>query len=258
MMSEVNGRNDNSFNIHGGQLIVVAGRPGMGKSLFMLNQIKYLCGKKGEAALIISLDESKYKLVGRLMSLCGEVDSDSMHSGNLNDGDWESIINSANTILGWHLVLDDERTPLESICEKIRTMKKVENVSIVFIDFIQLVTCNREMKSRNEEMGYIVSKLKNLAVALDISIVVLSQLSRTCEKREDHHPVLMDIRETAIRSENADVVILLYREGYYRCDSSDGYGCNPMDAEVIVAKYPNMKEIPVTIHMKFSVENGWY
>jgi len=258
MLSLVNGRNDNSFNIHGGQLIVVAGRPSMGKSLFMLNQIKYLCGEKGEAALVISLDESKDKLVERLMSLCGGVDSDSMHSGNLSDNDWESISKSANNILEWRLVIEDERIPLESICERIRAMKNEKSISVAFIDYIQLIGCNRNVKSRNEEIGYIMSELKNVAMELDIPIVVLSQLSRACEKREDHRPVLMDIRETALRAENADVVLLLYREGYYRYDSSNGYGGDPMDAEVIVAKYPNMQELPVTIHMNFSVENGWY
>lgn len=128
MMLEFNGRNVNSFNIHGGQLVVVASRPSIGKSLFMLNQIKYLCGEKGEAALVISLDESKDKLVERLMSLCGGVDSDSMHSGNLSDNDWESIIKSANNILEWRLVIEDESIPLESICERIRAIKKEKSI----------------------------------------------------------------------------------------------------------------------------------
>ena len=175
MLSEVNRGDINSFNVHGGQLSVITGGPAMGKSTFMLKQTKYLCGEKGEKTSIISLDESREKIVEKLLFLCGEVDSDSMHSGNLNDDDWESIIKSANTISGWHLMIDDDRNPLECICEKIRAKKKEENVSIVFIDYIQLVTCNRKMKSRNEEMAYIVSTLKNLAVELDISVVALSQ-----------------------------------------------------------------------------------
>ncbi|MCR5272041.1 MAG: DnaB-like helicase C-terminal domain-containing protein, partial [Lachnospiraceae bacterium] len=170
MLSLVNGRNVNSFNIHGGQLVVVASRPSMGKSLFMLNQIKYLCGEKGEAALVISLDESKDKLVERLMSLCGGVDSDSMHSGNLSDNDWESIIKSANNILEWRLVIEDESIPLESICERIRAMKNEKSISVAFIDYIQLIGCNRNVKSRNEEIGYIMSELKNVAMELDIPI----------------------------------------------------------------------------------------
>ena len=175
MLSEVNRRDINSSNVHGGQLSVITGGPAMGKSTFMLKQIKYLCGEKGEKALIISLDELREKIVEKLLFLCGEVDSDSMHSGNLNDDDWESIIKSANTISGWHLMIDDDKNPLERICEIIKAMKKEENVSVVFIDYIQLVACNRKMKSRNEEMAYIVSTLKNLAVELDISVVALTQ-----------------------------------------------------------------------------------
>lgn len=137
-------------------------------------------------------------------------------------------------------------------------MKREKNISIVFIDYIQLVGCNHKVKSRKEEMTYIVSKLKKLAVELYIPIVILSQLSRACENRKDHHPVLSDIRETALKSENVDTVLLLYRDGYYHCDSSNGYGCDPMDAEVIVAKYPNMQGEPLTVHKKFSIEKGWY
>ena len=176
----------------------------------------------------------------------------------MSDNDWESVIKSAKNILEWRFFIEDENIPLESICERIRAIQNEKSISVAFIDYIQLIGCNRNMKSRNEEVGYIMSELKNVAMELDIPIVVLSQLSRTCEKREDHRPVLMDIRETALRGENADMVLLLYREGYYRCNPSNSYGCDPMDAEVIVAKYPNMQEMPVTIPMYYSVDNGWY
>lgn len=216
-------------------LILIAARPSMGKTAFELNIAEYMAFRKNETVAIFSLEMSKEQLVNRLFSLESRVDSQKIRTGNLEDSDWERLIESANVIGNSNLIIDD--TPGISIGElrsKCRKYKLEHDLGIVIIDYLQLMTAGGRHESRQQEISEISRSLKALARELNIPVVALSQLSRAVESRPDHRPMLSDLRESGAIEQDADMVMFLYRDDYYNKESE-----KKGIAEVIIAKQRN-------------------
>ncbi|HCM91840.1 MAG TPA: replicative DNA helicase [Lachnospiraceae bacterium] len=216
-------------------LVLIAARPSMGKTAFVLNMAQHICFKDHRCAAIFSLEMSKEQLINRLLSLESKVNSQAIRTGSMKDGDWESIIEGAETIAKSSLIIDD--TPGISIGElrsKCRKYHQENELSIIIIDYLQLMSGNGKTDSRQQEISEISRSLKALARELNVPVVALSQLSRAVEKRDDHRPMLSDLRESGAIEQDADVVMFLYRDDYYNKES-DKKGI----AEVIIAKQRN-------------------
>lgn len=217
-------------------LILIAARPSMGKTAFVLNIAQYVAFHSNLTAAIFSLEMSKEQLVNRLFSLESRVDAQALRSGNLEDSDWEKLIEGAGTIGRSNLIIDD--TPGISIAElrsKCRKYKLEHDLKIIIIDYLQLMSgSGRGSESRQQEISDISRSLKSLARELNVPVVALSQLSRAVEQRPDHRPMLSDLRESGAIEQDADVVMFLYRDDYYNKDSD-----NKNIAEVILAKQRN-------------------
>lgn len=216
-------------------LILVAARPSMGKTAFELNLAQYMAFRKNMTVALFSLEMSKEQLVNRMFSQESGVDAQKLRTGQLNDQEWERLIESAGTIGKSNLIIDD--TPGISIAElrsKCRKYKLEHNMSIVMIDYLQLMSGGGRTESRQQEISDISRSLKALARELSVPVVALSQLSRAVEQRPDHRPMLSDLRESGAIEQDADVVMFLYRDDYYNHDSPEA-GIS----EVIIAKQRN-------------------
>ena len=217
-------------------LILVAARPSMGKTAFVLNIAQYAAFHSDLTTAIFSLEMSKEQLVNRLFSLESRVDAQALRSGNLADSDWEKLIEGAGVIGRSNLIIDD--TPGISISElrsKCRKYKLEHDLKLVIIDYLQLMSgSGRSTDSRQQEISDISRSLKALARELNVPVVALSQLSRAVEQRPDHRPMLSDLRESGAIEQDADVVMFIYRDDYYNKDSE-----NKNIAEIILAKQRN-------------------
>ena len=216
-------------------LILVAARPSMGKTAFVLNIAQYMAFHDNVTVAVFSLEMSKEQLVNRLLALESKVDSQNIRTGNLEDEEWAKLIEGANVIGNSNLIIDDK--PGISISElrsKCRKYKMEHNLGIIFIDYLQLMTGSGRSESRQQEISEISRSLKALARELNVPVVALSQLSRAVEQRPDHRPMLSDLRESGAIEQDADVVMFIYRDDYYNKDSE-----NKNIAEIIIAKQRN-------------------
>ena len=221
--------------MHASDLVLIAARPSMGKTAFVLNIAQYMAFHSDVTTAIFSLEMSKEQLVNRLLALESKVDSQNIRTGNLEDEEWAKLIEGANIIGKSNLIIDDK--PGISISElrsKCRKYKMEHNLGIIFIDYLQLMTGSGRSESRQQEISEISRSLKALARELHVPVVALSQLSRAVEQRPDHRPMLSDLRESGAIEQDADVVMFIYRDDYYNKDSE-----NKNIAEIIIAKQRN-------------------
>lgn len=216
-------------------LILIAARPSMGKTAFVLNIAEYMAFRSNLTVAIFSLEMSKEQLVNRLFALESRVDAQVLRNGNLSDNDWTSLIEAAGTIGRSNLIIDD--TPGISVAElrsKCRKFKLEHNLGIIMIDYLQLMQGSKRSESRQQEISEISRSLKEIARELQVPVIALSQLSRAVEQRPDHRPMLSDLRESGAIEQDADVVMFLYRDDYYNHDTE-----KKDVAEVIIAKQRN-------------------
>ncbi len=217
-------------------LILIAARPSMGKTAFVLNIAQYMAFRHDVTVAIFSLEMSKEQLVNRLLSMESGVDAQKLRNGNLTDNDWERLVEGAEGVARSNLIIDD--TPgitLADLRSKCRKYKLEHGLGIVMIDYLQLMTGGgRSSDSRQQEISDISRGLKSLARELNVPVVALSQLSRAVEQRPDHRPILSDLRDSGAIEQDADMVMFLYRDNYYNKDSE-----MKNLAEVIVAKQRN-------------------
>jgi replicative DNA helicase len=217
-------------------LILVAARPSMGKTAFVLNIAQYVAFHENMCTAIFSLEMSKEQLVNRLFSLESRVDAQALRTGNLSDADWEKLVEGAGIIGDSELIIDD--TPGISISEmrsKCRKYKLEHDLKLIIIDYLQLMSgSGRSTDSRQQEISDISRSLKALARELSVPVIALSQLSRAVEQRPDHRPMLSDLRESGAIEQDADVVMFIYRDDYYNKDTElKGI------SEIIIAKQRN-------------------
>ena len=218
-------------------LVLIAARPSMGKTAFALHIAQYVAFKKNMTVAIFSLEMSKEQLVNRMFSLESNVDAQKRRTGQLNDQEWERLIESAGVIGKSNLIIDD--TPGISISElrsKCRKYKLEHNLSMIMIDYLQLMTGSggRSSDSRQQEISDISRSLKAVARELAVPVLALSQLSRAVEQRPDHRPMLSDLRESGAIEQDADVVMFIYRDDYYNKDTDKKGG-----SEIIIANQRN-------------------
>ena len=217
-------------------LILIAARPSMGKTAFVLNIADYVGVRRQNTCLIFSLEMSKEQLVNRMLAMESNVDSQKLRTGSLTDSDWDAVVEGIGVIGNSKLIIDD--TPGISISElrsKCRKMKLEYGLSMIIIDYLQLMSgSGRGGDNRQQEISEISRSLKALAREMNAPVVALSQLSRACETRQDHRPMLSDLRESGAIEQDADVVMFLYRDDYYNKDTE-----KPNVAEIIIAKQRN-------------------
>ncbi len=233
-------------------LVLIAARPSMGKTAFVLNVVDHVAVRKGIPCMVFvvdyvavrknlpcmvfSLEMSKEQLVNRMLSMESNVDSQKLRTGTLTDADWDAVVEGVGIIGGSKLIIDD--TPGISIGElrsKCRKVKLEQGLGLVIIDYLQLMTgSGKSGENRQQEISEISRSLKALAREIKAPVIALSQLSRACETRNDHRPMLSDLRESGAIEQDADVVMFLYRDDYYNKDS-EMKGI----AEVIIAKQRN-------------------
>lgn len=217
-------------------LILLAARPSMGKTAFVLNIAQNVAFKQNKTVAVFSLEMSKEQLVNRLFSMEAKVDSQHLRTGSLSDEEWEKLIESAGIIGKSNLIIDD--TPGISVSElrsKCRKFKLENNLEMVIIDYLQLMSgSGRSTDSRQQEISDISRSLKALARELHVPVLALSQLSRAVEQRPDHRPMLSDLRESGAIEQDADVVMFIYRDEYYNKDTE-----KKGIAEIIIAKQRN-------------------
>lgn len=217
-------------------LILIAARPAMGKTAFALNIAHHVAVQNGICAAVFSLEMSKEQLVNRLIAMDSGVDSQKLSNARFEDNETEYVMESAVKIGNSALILDD--TPSISISElrtKCRKYKIENDLRLVIIDYLQLMSGNSRSESRQQEISEISRSLKTLARDLNIPVVALSQLSRAAEKREDKRPMLSDLRESGAIEQDADIVMFLYRDEYYNPGTTE----KPGITEVLVQKQRN-------------------
>ncbi len=216
-------------------LILVAARPSMGKTALALNIAEYVAFHENEPVAIFSLEMSREQLVSRLLSMESRVDSKLIRNGNLTETDWQKLVEGADIVGGSKLIIDD--TPGITVSElrsKCRKFKLENEVKLIILDYLQLMSGSRRPDSRQQEISDISRSLKQIARELNVPVLAISQLSRQVEQRPDHRPMLSDLRESGAIEQDADVVLFIYRDDYYNKDS-DSKGI----AEITIAKQRN-------------------
>ncbi len=215
--------------------ILVAARPSMGKTAFVLNVAQHCAIKKKHNVAVFSLEMSKEQLVNRIMCSYAQVDSHKYRTGNLDAQDWEKLAQSLTPLSEGRLFIDD--TPAISLSKmrsKCRKLKFQHGLDLVIIDYLQLMSGNNP-NNRQQEISDISRGLKALAREFKVPVIALSQLSRAVESRTDKRPMLSDLRESGAIEQDADVVCFLYRDEYYNPENEESKGL----AELIVAKQRN-------------------
>ncbi|MCM1272382.1 MAG: replicative DNA helicase [Clostridium sp.] len=222
--------------LHGGELLLVAARPAMGKTAFVLNIAHDLAVVHKTPCAIFSLEMSKEQLISRMIAIDAMVDSKSMKLGNMVDEDWDKVIESVDDIARAPLFIDDNSAiTVAELRSKCRKLKQTQNIQLIIIDYLQLMSSNRPVESRQQFISDVSRALKNLARELNVPVIALSQLSRAVDSRPEHRPVLSDLRESGAIEQDADVVMFIYRDEYYNPETTT----KPQTAEIIIAKQRN-------------------
>ena len=219
--------------MHAGELLLVAARPAMGKTAFVLNIAHHLAVMKHIPVGFFSLEMSKEQLASRILAVDAMVGSKSMKVGDLSDDDWDKVIESTEAVANSPLYIEENSSVTISELRSIaRKWKQNYGVQVIMIDYLQLMSPSRAVESRQQFIAEVSRALKNLAKELKIPIIALSQLSRAVDARPDHKPVLSDLRESGSIEQDADVVMFIYRDEYYNPETTT----KPQTAEIIIAK----------------------
>ena len=202
-----------------GDFIVVAARPSMGKTAFALNIGQY--ASKEASVAIFSLEMTTAQLMERLISARCLIDFENVKTGRLNDKEFEKITLAANDLSRRKIYIDDKSTNLNDIKAKCRNLKVKKGLDVIIIDYLQLIEISDKTREREQEIAKISRELKKLAKKLEVTIIALSQLSRAPEQRNDHRPILSDLRESGSIEQDADIIMMLYRDEYYNKETED-------------------------------------
>jgi replicative DNA helicase len=216
-------------------LIIVAGRPSMGKTTFAINIAEHAALRRDMAVGVFSMEMSKGQLIKRMVSSVGGVNAQRMRTGQLDDAEWTRVT-AATAELGRSNILIDDTGGLSpsELRARARRMKREKNIGLIVIDYLQLMTGDGSSENRTNEVSEISRKLKALAKELDVPVIALSQLNRSLEQRHDKRPVMADLRESGAIEQDADVILFVYRDVVYNPESP------AKDvAEIIIGKQRN-------------------
>ena len=218
-----------------GDLVIVAGRPSMGKTSFAMNLAEYASIKNNAVTAIFSMEMSGTQLSSRLISSMGRINQQKIRTAKLTDDDWPRLTNAIALLSKAKIFIDDTPalTPTD-IRARSRRLKRDKGLDLIVIDYMQLMQLNNSSENRATELSEISRSLKALARELDVPVVALSQLNRSLENRTDKRPIMSDLRESGAIEQDADVISFIYRDEVYNEDSSE-----KGTAEIIVAKQRN-------------------
>ncbi|MCM1525213.1 MAG: replicative DNA helicase [Ruminococcus sp.] len=212
-------------------LLILAARPAMGKSSFAQNIAANVCRRSADKEVVIfSLEMSKEQIVTRMLSAESLVPLDHLVKGNIDERDWEKLAQGADRMAGMNLYLDD--TAAITVTQMKAKLRRLKNVGLVIVDYLQLMNSGRRNDNRVNEISEITRNLKLMAKEMDVPVIALSQLSRSVESRPDKRPMLSDLRDSGSIEQDADIVMFLYRDGYYNKDKTEDINLS----ECIVAK----------------------
>lgn len=221
--------------LQGGDLIIVAGRPSMGKTSFAMNLSEYASLKNNAVTAIFSMEMSGTQLSTRLISSMGRINQQKIRTGKLTDEDWPRLTNAVALLSKANIFIDDTPalTPTD-IRARARRLKREKGLDLIVIDYMQLMQLSNNSENRATELSEISRSLKALARELDVPVVALSQLNRSLENRTDKRPIMSDLRESGAIEQDADLIAFIYRDEVYNEDSAD-----KGKAEIIIAKQRN-------------------
>ncbi len=234
-----------------GEMVIIAARPSMGKTAFSLNLATYAALKQKKKVAFFSVEMSKENLMLRLLALESEISMSDMRVGKVPDKSWTKLIGAASQLSSAELYIDDSSgvSPYE-IRAKCRRLKRQQGLDIIIVDYLQIMDLKQKVESRERAVSEMSRMLKAIAKELNVPVVALAQLNRGVEGRTDRRPLLSDLRESGSIEQDADVIMMLYREAYYEKANSEDSGI----AEVIVNKQRNG---PVgTVRLGWSAQYG--
>ncbi len=218
---------------HGGEFILIAGRPGMGKSSFAVNIAEHVAINDGKTVAVFNLEMPKESVLKRILCSQALIDSNKILTGRFEGEDWARLGRVLDKIAAAPLYIDDSSTvTVSEIRAKCHRLKQTKGLSMIVIDYLQLMQGSGRTESRQQEIADISRSLKIMAKELDVPVIALSQLSRAVESRQDKRPMLADIRESGSIEQDTDIVMFLYRDEYYNPDTED-----KNMAEVLIAKH---------------------
>lgn len=226
---------EKTAGLQDGELIIVAGRPSMGKTSFAMNIVEFAALRKNACAAIFSLEMPGRSLTMRMLSSMGRIDQQRIRTGKLNDDDWPRLTSAVSMLSEANLFVDDTAalSPTE-LRARARRLKREYGLSLIIVDYLQLMKISGTSENRATEISEISRSLKALAKELNVPIVALSQLNRSLEQRTDKRPVMSDLRESGAIEQDADLIVFIYRDEVYNEDTPD-----QGTAEIIVAKQRN-------------------
>lgn len=229
-------------------LILLAARPGMGKTSFALNIARNAACRSKKTVAFFSLEMSKEQLASRLLSTEALVSGTKLRTGKLSEEEWDRLIPASDVLSKAELYIDD--TPGITITEMKSRLRRLHNLDLVIIDYLQLMASGRRIENRVQEISEITRNLKILAKEMNVPVITLSQLSRASEQRTDHRPQLSDLRDSGSIEQDADIVLFLYRESYYsNKDAEQAAPTADMNSgECIVAKNRHGETKSVKLH----------
>ena len=226
---------DKTSGLQKSDLVIIAGRPSMGKTSFAMNLAEHVALNNENSVAVFSMEMPGEQLALRMMSSLGRIDSHNLRTGKLDDHDWPRLISSVNMLSKAKLFIDDSPalTPTE-LRARTRRLKREHGLDLVIIDYLQLMQVGGTTENRATEISEISRSLKALAKELQVPIIALSQLNRSVEQRPDKRPVMSDLRESGSIEQDADVILFIYRDEVYNPDSND-----KGTAEIIIRKQRN-------------------
>nr|MCR5213417.1 replicative DNA helicase [Eubacterium sp.] len=217
--------------MHGGELILIAARPAMGKTAFVLNIAHHVAVKERVPVAMFSLEMTSEQLVMRLVALDSMVEAKKLKTGDISDKDWSNIIESTDILSRSPIFIDDNSSiTISELRTECRKLKQTKNIGLIVIDYLQLMNSSGHVESRQQFISEVSRALKSLAKELNVPVLALSQLNRAVDSRPDHRPVLADLRESGAIEQDADVVMFIYRDEYYNKEKSEKKGV----AEIII------------------------
>lgn len=224
--------------LHGGEMIILAARPGMGKTALALNMATFAASRTKKAVAIFNLEMSAEMLVNRMISSVGQIDSYKLQTGNMLEKDWQRYNEALSQLSETNIFIEDNvSVTAQDIRAKCRRLANSETgLGLVVIDYLQLINSgSRRVESRQVEVSEISRALKTMAVELDVPVIALAQLSRSAEKRESNQPMLSDLRESGSLEQDADMVLFINRKDYY--EKAKDFNNKIVPAELIIAKH---------------------
>lgn len=229
-------------------LILLAARPGMGKTSFALNIAKHAAMKSKKKVVFFSLEMSREQLASRLLSSEALISGTTLRTGKLSQDEWERLIPASDVLGATEMYLDD--TPGLTVPAMKAKLRRLKDVDLVIIDYLQLMSGARRTDNRVQEISEITRNLKIMAKEINVPVITLSQLSRESEKRADHRPQLSDLRDSGSIEQDADIVLFLFREGYYEkgADDDEDAKTDQNSGECLVAKNRHGETGSVKLH----------